>query len=194
MNTALLYITEKIRKELDNGKGIGLVTLDLSKAFDTINHTILIRKLKALNIGPKTIAFFQNYLSNRTMIVNTPNDTSNIHTIKKGVPQGSILGPLLFTIYVNDLPKIVENCDVVLYADDTTLFTGSCVPSNIQVNINKDLNKLEKWFRDNRLCLNTSKTEYILIANNRRRERFNEIKITVGDKLRTEDTWRNYQE
>ena len=181
-NSALLYITETIRGDLDKGRGIGLVALDLSKAFDTIDHGILINKLRKLDIGEGTIAFLKNYLSGRTMIVKTPKDESQIHHIKKGVPQGSILGPLLFTIYVNDLPKVVKNCSVVLYADDTTLFTGSSIPSNIQIDVNEDLVRLEKWFHDNKLHLNTDKTEYILITNNRRRQRFEQIKISVAGK------------
>ena len=181
-NTALLHITEGIRRELDVGKSIGLVALDLSKAFDTLDHQILLNKLKTYNIGCSTLSFFNNYLINRTMIVKTNNNSSQIYKLDKGVPQGSILGPLLFTLYVNDLPTVVKNSQVMQYADDTTLYVSSKYPGNIQSYLNQDLEHLEEWFRRNKMRLNTDKTDYVLITNNQRRRVFDTIKISLGGK------------
>ena len=182
-NTGLLHLTELIREKLDQGKGVGLVALDLSKAFDTIDHNILITKMAKFGLGTSAINFFINYLSDRTFIVKTPEDTSKVHRIKAGMPQGSILGPLLFNMYVNDLPKEVEHSQVVMYADDTTIMTSSAIPSNIQVDLEGDLARLEDWFNANNLTLNTNKTEFMLIVNTNRRKYFNNIRIEVGGKL-----------
>ena len=116
-------------------------------------------------------------------MVKTLAETSTLHMISLGVPQGSILGPLLFTLYVNDLPEMLSNCKAVLYADDTTLYTSSKHPSNIQVHLNEDLSRLEMWFKENKLTLNTEKSEYMVISNIHLRKRFRNIKIKVGNKL-----------
>ena len=185
-NTGLLQITKYIRAELDKGKAVGLVALDLSKAFDTIDHTILLNKLRTFNLGNSILSFLKNYLSNRTLIVKHRNETSSMYTTSRGVPQGSILGPLLFTLYVNDLPTVIKDSQAVLYADDTTMFTSSRFPSNIQVNLASDIKRAERWLIQNNLKLNVGKTEYMLITNNRVRERFNNIKVKVGNSLITE--------
>ena len=105
-----------------------------------------------------------------------------------GVPQGSILGPLLFTLYVNDMPTVVEDSEVILYADDTTLFTGCEYPANIQVKLNQDIARLQEWFLRNKLAINENKTEYMIVANRRIRSRFENVKVKVGNKLLTEKT------
>ena len=128
------------------------------------------------------MSFFVKYLEGRTFIVKTPEQTSRVESINAGVPQGSILGPLLFNIYVNDLPLAVTSSNIVMYADDTTLITSSSLPDNLQVKMAGDLERVEKWFSNNKLKLNTDKTEYILIVNNRRRQLFQDVKIGVGGK------------
>ena len=162
---------------------MGIVALDLSKAFDTINHEILIRKLQNFKLGQNTINFLQNYLKDRTLTVRTNIGFSKKHDLAMGVPQGSILGPLLFTLYINDLPGIVKCSKTMLYADDTTVFVSSRFPANIQVNLNKDLRLMEKWFDSNKLKINASKTEYMLVSNRNTRRRFEHIKIQVNKQL-----------
>ena len=168
---------------MDNGKAVGLVALDLSKAFDSIDHHILVTKLRNFGIGPRTLSFFINYLKDRTITVRTAEEYSKICSIQKGVPQGSILGPILFTLYINDLPAVVRNSNVMLYADDTTLFTSSNNPEIIQANLNGDLLNLENWFDGNRLKLNTDKSEYVLITNSHIRHKYNNVKISIGGKV-----------
>lgn len=92
-----------------------------------------------------------------------------VRDIVKGVPQGSILGPLLFSLYMNDLPEVVKLSEIVTYADDTTILSSSRVAGNIQVNLADDLRSVEAWFKANMLTLNASKTEFVLIANAHRR-------------------------
>ena len=156
------------------------MALDLSKAFDTIDHQILLNKLIHFDFGFNTITFIRNYLQNRTFVVRTNDNLSDLCRIVKGVPQGSILGPLLFTLYINDLPKVVEESGVVLYADDSTLFASSKYPANIQISLNNDLGRLDKWFKQNKLNLNSKKSEFLLVSNPRIKHRFSEIKIEVG--------------
>ena len=96
------------------------------------------------------------------------------------------MGPLLFTLYVNDLPQVIEHSQVMLYADDTTLYSSSRFPGNIQVCLNRDIAAFEQWFIQNKLKVNASKTEYMLVANSRIRQRFAQIKIQVDKQLITE--------
>ena len=141
--TGLLQITEFTRRELDLGRAVGVVALDLSKAFDSIDHQILIRKLPYFNLGYSSISFLKKYLSERTFIVKSNNEISRIYKTTTGVPQGSILGPLLFTLYINDLPQVIKHSQVMLYADDTTLFTGDRNPHIIQTSLNQDIENLQ---------------------------------------------------
>ena len=181
--TGLLQITEYTRGELDKGKAVGIVALDLSKAFDSIDHQILLRKLPDFQLGSNFISLMRNYLKDRTIVVRCGEEVSKIFRTTTGVPQGSILGPLLFTLYVNDPPDVIKHSKAMLYADDTTIFTSSRYPSNIQAGINEDIRSMERWFRDNKLSVNAKKTEYMLVTNTRLRHRFNGIKIQVNKQL-----------
>ena len=103
--------------------------------------------------------------------------------MRMGVPQGSILGPLLFTLFINDLPQKICDSQAVLYADDTTIYTSSRYPSNIQVNLARDIRSIEQWFDVNKLKLNAEKTEYMLITNGHNRAFYQNIKVKVGGKI-----------
>lgn len=119
---ALLSFTDKVKTAIDSGCYAGALFVDLSKAFDSINHSILLAKLEAMGVVGPALTFISNYLSNRKQAVFISNITSNFKTTNKGVPQGSILGPILFLIYINDLPACLTSCEPFLYADDTTIF------------------------------------------------------------------------
>ena len=122
---AVTYFTDAILDNLDKGSITGAVFLDLSEAFHTINHNRLIKKLSNIGFSQETITWFNCYLSNRTQVTSVGLEKSTTKPVQVGVPQGSILGPLLFLIYVNDLPSTVNNCDISLYADDTVLFCSN---------------------------------------------------------------------
>jgi len=177
--SALINITENWYSEIDNGKMIGLCMLDLKKAFDTVNHSILLKKLKMYKIGKYCIKWFDSYLSGRTQCTSVNGTLSDFNDIVCGIPQGSIDGPLAFLIYINDLPNYVSHCKVNMYADDTVIYYASNSPDDIMKCINKDLNIINNWLQSNKLSLNTDKTEFMLIGS---RQRLNSVKESV-DKI-----------
>ena len=136
-DTSLAYLTDKILTGFDSGLLTGMILIDLQKAFDTINHNILLRKMSALRFSDRSINWFQSYLSNRSFRVNVQGKYSCIAKIDCGVPQGSILGPLLFLLYVNDMKQAVD-CDLFLYADDSCLVYQHKDMKDIERNLNKN--------------------------------------------------------
>ena len=147
-------------KYLDNDQLPLAIFLDLSKAFDTIDHDILIRKLNFYGIAGNSLNWFKSYLTNRKQYVQFKESTSSLSMIKTGVPQGSILGPLLFIIYMNDIAKVTDKFYFTIYADDTTLIAPICTFSinnksdyaTISRTINSELKLITDWLALNKLC------------------------------------------
>ena len=143
---------------------IAVITLDLSKAFDTIHHELLLKKLKNLNLNENSVKYIESYLKNRKQVTKFSNFISKEEEIKSGVPQGSILGPLLFLCFVNDLPEAFTGiCKFLSYADDTTLYYSSFYPNNLEQCINEDTEILTNWFNRHGLKVNASKSQYMTV-------------------------------
>ena len=159
---ALLSITEQIKENFLNKRFSCGVFVDLEKAFDTVNHKILIMKLKHYGLGNIAISWLTSYLSNRSQKVSLNGQTSDSKTITCGVPQGSILGPLLFLIYINDMNKAIKNSQVFHFADDTNLLYSHKDQNTLKKTLNKDLKDLYEWLCANRLSLNVAKTEFMI--------------------------------
>ena len=154
---ALISLTENIRKNLDEVNiGCGIF-VDLQKAFDTVEHDILLSKLGHYSILCLANEWFKSYLSNRKQYVSLNGYDSNLADAKFGVPQGSVLGPLLFLIYINDLNQAVKFCKVHHFADDTNLIHFSKSVDRLNKYVNLDIKNLTYWLNTNRISLNVKK-------------------------------------
>ena len=159
---ALMEITERIKESIDNGKfGCGIF-IDLKKAFDTVNHKILLTKLEHYGVRDVLLNWFESYLTGRKQYVFYNGESSDLKDISCGVPQGSVLGPLLFLIYINDLPNVSEKLNFFLFADDTNIYFESDDLQSMETIINKELKQLSLWLNVNRLSLNISKTNFVI--------------------------------
>ena len=155
---------------MDANKISILSLLDHSKAFDSIDHSILCNKLKKIyKFSTSALNLINSYLVGRFQAVSINGNSSRLLPLLKGVPQGSILGPLLFSIYINDLPFVLRYCKINMYADDVELYT-SCSLYYINdgiSNMNSDLKKVWQWAAGNGLSLNPSKSKCILITRHK---------------------------
>ena len=161
---AITEFTAGILPSLDRKKQCLSIYLDLSKAFDTINHSILLNKLKYYGIRGKPLEWFRSYLEQRKQYVSYLGVQSTTQNIEYGVPQGSVLGPLLFILYSNDIPNSLTYCQAILFADDTTVYLTGDNLQTMHDKVNTDLYTLNDWFRANQLSVNPSKTKYILFS------------------------------
>ena len=159
-----------------------MILIDLQKAFDTIDHEILLQKLKAIKFSKSTIKWFKSYLSERRFLVNIENKLSGFAKISCGKPQGSILGPLLFLIYVNDMPQAVTST-LLLYADDSCILYQHKDVVQIEKRLNEDFENLCNWFVDNKLSIHfgEDKTKSVLFASKRRAKNIRQLYIKYKD-------------
>ena len=162
VNHALISITESIKTSLDNKKfGCGTF-LDLQKAFDTVNHHILLDKLEHYGIRGIALEWFRSYLSNRSQYVSVNCCSSDHLNITRGVPHGSVLVLLLFLIYINDLPNSSSKSSFYLFADDTNIYFESQSLIDLQKVVNRELKHVKKWLDANKLALNVDKTNFVI--------------------------------
>ena len=160
---ALSYISQRIYENLDKSKPMIATFLDLSKAFDTVNHDILLRKLNKYGIRGNVLDLFASYLFNRRQKVRLQNYTSKYRKISCGVPQGTILGPLLFILYVNELLVDMPKGSILSYADDTVIISSDNTWSMAQEKMNQHLYTVAVWLALNKLSLNIQKTKYVTL-------------------------------
>ena len=159
---AILQLTRDITSSFEKGEYTLGVFIDLSKAFDTVDHQILIKKLQYYGIDGTALEWFKRYLSNRKQYISTQEISESCLDIICGVPQGSILGPLLFLIYVNDLFKASNLLMEVMFADDTNFFLSHKNIDTLFAIMNVELENISTWFKSNKLSLNVDKTKWFL--------------------------------
>ena len=143
------------------------VFIDLTKAFDSIRHDLLISKLYKYGIRGKPLQLLQSYLEERIITVQLENNVSRKYTVcPYGVPQGSVIGPLLFLLYINELPNIFKDCQAILFADDTTISASHPDKEHLFRAMNANLNQLSQWCKQNSLVINPKKSNYMLFSQN----------------------------
>ena len=157
----------------------GVAFIDLRKAFDTVNHEILIDKLRVIGASSITLKWFKSYLSNRIQRVSYNEVVSDALPISTGVPQGSILGPLLFLIFINDIPNVIKHGKISMYADDTTLYVSDKDVNVISKKLTEDIRAITTWLRMNTLFLNIDKTNIMLVGSSSRLRSVQDDEFTV---------------
>ena len=182
--TALLEATNAWSVNIDNGLLNGVVFIDLTKAFDTIDHEIILRKMSYLGVDQAAIKWFSSYLSGRTQRCNVSGKLSSARTLSCGVPQGSILGPLLFLIYINDLPNSLRGAVPRMFADDTNLTLSAKTLTELKLALTPELNNLSCWLKANKLSLNVAKTELMIIGSRQRLSaQCDDVEIRIDDQI-----------
>ena len=177
---AILQLIENITDSLDNKKSTIGIFIDLKKAFDTVNHGILTQKLNKYGIRGMSNIWIKSYLNERKQYVCMNNIHSQMLDITCGVPQGSLLGPKLFILYINDMCNISKLFNYILFADDTNLYCSGENLEELNIQINESLAELKIWFSANKLSLNIQKTNYMLFSNTTINA---DIRLLIGDNL-----------
>ena len=178
---ALLHLIEDIRNALDNNTFAVGIFVDLQKAFDTVDHNILLNKLEFYGVRGLANAWFKSYLNGRKQFVSIDENYSDEAIMHYGVPQGSVLGPLLFLIYINDLHSTIDFCTTRHFADDTSLLIKNKSLKQLKKQLNLDLRNLCKWLKSNKISLNVSKTKLIIFRHPNKSINY-DLKIKIDGK------------
>jgi exonuclease III len=168
-HTSLISLVDQLLKNINHNEYCGVLFIDFKKAFDVIDHDLLIRKLSRYGFSMHTLNLIHSYLTNRQQCVTTSTSTSDLKTLKYGVPQGSVLGPLLFTLYINDLPLYIQ-ADIEMFADDTTIHTSNVNLKQLMPSLQQSANTLMKWTELNHMAIHPQKTKFMLITTRQKRQ------------------------
>ena len=182
---AVTLLTDNIRRAMDHGKLTGAVFVHLQKAFDTVEHSVILKKLPYYGISGAELLWIESCLKDRYQFVQCGNSKSSCQLLKYGVPQGSIMGPLLFLIKINDLAKVVKVCNIQLYADDTVVYVSHKSISDVEKALTSDMENIAKWLESNRLIINLKKgkTEAMLYGTANKLHSKNDLQVLINDHL-----------
>ena len=176
---ALIRMLEKWKVSLDNGEDVGAILMDLSKAFDCIKHDLLLAKLYAYGFSRESLSLVHSSLENRQQRVKINGSFSTFKYLALGVPQGSVLGPLFFNIYINDLLLSIQETDICNYADDTTIYACHKNIDNVIRSLESDSNVIIQWFTDNFMKLNTDKCHFMILGKSSNQD----VTVNVGSSV-----------
>jgi len=174
---AIAELTDNLKRAIDNNLYTCGVFVDFSKAFDTVNHQILVQKLEKYGIRGIPLLWFKDYLQNRKQFVVIDDIESKKQTITCGIPQGSVIGPLLFLIYINDFPNSSDRLLFRIFADDANLFASAENLTSLANIMNQELIKVKSWCDVNKLSINTTKTNFMIVKSQRKKDEQIDIKI-----------------
>ena len=187
---AIIEIQSKIAEALERKEYPCCVFLDFAKAFDTVNHSILLNKLNHYGIRGNTLTWIESYLTSRKQCVEIGNCKSDLEAITCGVPQGSVLGPLLFLIYINDIPNSSAILNFNLFADDTSIFYSHKSLDQVESTLNLELNSVSNWLKANKLSLNVGKSNLLLFQG--RNKTGSTIKVSMNQNIIEMKTYAKY--
>ena len=159
----------------------GTVFLDLRKAFDTVDHLLLINKLKSLGVAGKSLEWLRSYLSGRVQQSMCVNALSPSAKITMGVLQGSMLGPLFFLVYINGIQSELQHSKMTMFADDMVFYCHENSPTNLQSKLNADLAAITSWLHDNKLTLNVTKSKLLVIGGRNKLSQFNDTALVSNN-------------
>ena len=162
---AITELTDHINKKLNMKEKTVALFIDFKKAFDCVQYSVLLQKLKNMGFSQQTVQWMNDYLTDRKQKTYANGTTSDLNTITQGVPQGSILGPLLYILYANDIEQNILKSKVTFYADDTVIYASHKKPKIAMKKVQKDLNRLQKWCDKNGLFINPKKTKFMIVSN-----------------------------
>ena len=180
-STALIDFTDQVLENMDKGCVTGTVFLDLRKAFDTVDHLLLINKLKSLGVAGKSLEWFRSSLTGgvkKTMCVNALSASAKV---TMGVPQGSILRPLLFLVYIDGVQSELRHSKMTMFADDMAFYCRENSPTNLQSKLNADLAAITSWLHNNKLTLNVTKSKFMVNGGRDKLSQFNDIALVANN-------------
>ena len=177
--TASLCMVDQWSQNVDHGYVNGVAFIDMRKAFDAVNHTILLLKLKIVGCTDRSLRWFTSYLKGRSQFVSIKGKRSSTRAIHYGVPQGSVLAPLLFSLFINDLPRSIQNGEMFLFADDATLSVRGRSMNEIQTKLNQALDEVYTWTQKNKLLLNTNKTKVMVVGSRQKLQTLNSTRLQI---------------
>lgn len=178
--TALQWVLSEWKRNIGEGKIIGIVFLDLKRAFEIVDRKMLIKKLQWYGVNGVVIKWFKSYLERRSQRVKFNGFLSDSINVDLGVPQGSVLGPLLFLLYVNNIIEVMnDDCEIRLFADDALIYATEYSSTEINDKLNRQMEKVDEWIKMNKLCVNVEKTMVMLVRGVRKKVNEENLKIKL---------------
>ena len=174
----LIKMTDDWLEAMDQGLYTGAIYLDLRKAFDVVNHDLLIAKLRIYGCSPSSLIWFKSYLTDRRQCVNLAGTVSDTEVLSSGIPQGSILGPVFFLLFINDLPLSWKSKNG-LFADDATFYVSATTLTDVQLQLQQDLNSTATWTKEHGMVAHPDKTKYMIIGTGQKLSRCDDCTLTL---------------